>query len=578
MKMRNKNKLSLIAFSAVLAAGFAAGGIISSAGKAKAEELSLKEHFYLEKGASIRLKEGESGIRFSTVVSDEYREYLKTSYGEGATIEYHTIIGAGENYDNYYDIVADSFVTLGEGKSAYRAVIYYDNLKAELEKMYADANKSGDELDNAVNAALQAAYGVELNAKSYVVVSENGETKATIDAYKEDNLRSVRGVALDLLLSGEETHKTELEAYLGGEVGRAESSGAAAYYDVSASLGEMEAGVPAGDYSVYYGAKKLSDVTVNENGDTVTIGGIAGLEEAKDYSVTLYNAAENKAYNRAFKAVTKVLKTASDLEVFKATDDSSEFGGYYVLGNDIDASGYTCVTGVNGSALGAASGRYLTNSLTGDNFNSFGLKGTFDGNGYTISNLTVGSCGMFGVINGGTVKNVALKDVKFVEKQNVATLAWYIIDATIENVYMNAESLPAVWGRAMVASSIYTSTVKNVVIQLKEVLGNTGEKLNVYGGYGAFGSFVSADANRVVDAGDQANVFSDVYVISTTKLSVLSKSQYDGENTEAENKYVGIKRYDSAEEMASARNDYSSFDKSLWSVNEGVLSFRSKGN
>ena len=200
-------------------------------------------------------------------------------------------------------------------------------------------------------------------------------------------------------------------------------------------------------------------------------------------------------------------------------------------------------------------------------YGNAGLKGTLDGNGHSISNLTVGQYGIFGVINGGTVKNVAFKDLKYTNQSNIVTLAWYIVSADIENVYMNAESLPNVWARAMMASSIYNSTMNNVIIKLGDVLGNTGDRLNVYDSdLGAYGSFVSSNANHVFD-GDKANAFTNVYVISTTKLSVLSTRQFDGENKDSENCYIGIKRYDTETEMTEAANDYTSFTESgMWSV------------
>lgn len=292
--------------------------------------------------------------------------------------------------------------------------------------------------------------------------------------------------------------------------------------------------------------------------------GVAEVENAvQKISITV--CTEQCGYTLRLNAYTRIIRSAEDLNIFTINDKEGEFNGYYLLGNDIEASGYTHATGVS-SDLSSKSNRWFAN----EGYGKCGLKGTFDGSGHAISNLTIGQFGLFGIINGGKVKNVALKDVKFVAKQNVATLAWYIYDSKIENVYMSAESLPAVWARAMVASSIIKSSVNNVIIRLGEVIGNA---LNEYdAGLSAYGSFVSSNAAAEVKDGYgiiEVNKFSNVYLISATKLSVLSASQFDGENKDPENCYKGIRRYDTEAEMSAAKNDYSDFIKTdFWRMGE----------
>ncbi len=63
--------------------------------------------------------------------------------------------------------------------------------------------------------------------------------------------------------------------------------------------------------------------------------------------------------------------------------------------------------------------------------------GTFDGNGCSISNLTVetpaeSARGMFGYVNGGTIRNLSLRNASVCGKNNVGGLAGYCVDATIE--------------------------------------------------------------------------------------------------------------------------------------------------
>lgn len=898
--MNSVKKIATVILSlcAVVCLSVASIAFVGTTTAAKAENVSAEQGFYVEKGAAVRLKDGESGIRFSTVVTEEYYNGLLAKYGNNAAVEFYTVIGAGENLKNPLEYKAADPI-FENGVFNYREVIYYDNLKNDLTAMYEEAGKTGEELTSLVEAAIKKAYATELNVKAVAKITV-GETTTTVEAYKTDNLRSMSGVALDLLVSGDykPEQKSALEAYLGGALTVTDVYGADAYYDNSVLSGVVTTeNLPTGDYTVYYGAKKVSAASVTDGTETLNLTGIEGLTDGKDYSLTFYNADTNAAYKRTFKAVTKILTKAADLEVFKTTAEDSEFNGYYVLGNDIDASGYThtsaianisagsdylpdtklrgltgtfdglghtisglnldkcslfgtiyegtvknvaitnvTMTGANTAAIAwytykgaienvfvslkslpeswnraafagkistttvvknviveltnvpvnvyggygsyaftyaalnaeskniyvvsktpltvgsktydaentgaenvyvgikryndygefaesendytsfanskvwntegdypvfngqratktvkgtidyatedgftsadtlaifgeenvviasatdntagytvsvnenklaftyngaefigdgtvhnvvlstdtvdysvnlkivtkilrvkedlavftindktgefkgyyllandidatgythatgiayavtGVSGRYFMN----EGYGNAGLKGTFDGNGHSISNLTVGQLGIFGLINGGTVKNVAFKDLKYTNQSNIVTLAWYIVSADIENVYMNAESLPNVWARAMMASSIYNSAMNNVIIKLGDVLGNTGDKLNVYdSGLGAYGSFVSSNANHVFD-GDKANAFINVYVISTTKLSVLSTRQFDGENKDSENCYVGIKRYDTETEMTEAANDYTSFTESgMWSV------------
>ena len=115
--------------------------------------------------------------------------------------------------------------------------------------------------------------------------------------------------------------------------------------------------------------------------------------------------------------------------------------------------------------------------------------------------------------------------------------------------------------------------MNNVIIELGEVLGNTGANLNQKSDLGSYGSFVATNAGLEAD-GYAPNAFTNVYVISTTKLSVLSTKSYDGENKDSENCYKGIKRYDNVEEMASAQGNYESFKISgYWDISSGIPVF-----
>lgn len=113
---------------------------------------------------------------------------------------------------------------------------------------------------------------------------------------------------------------------------------------------------------------------------------------------------------------------------------ANDLSGKYILMNSIDMAGVDYII----------LGQSPTSAFTG----------TFDGNGYTISNLTVESdsayVGMFGYINGGTVKNLTLQDINVrgtISTSNstayIAGLAGYVTGSTsnIENVNVIGNSV-----------------------------------------------------------------------------------------------------------------------------------------
>ena len=103
---------------------------------------------------------------------------------------------------------------------------------------------------------------------------------------------------------------------------------------------------------------------------------------------------------------TYKVSTAEQLVYLQSIEN---FTGTIVLANDID------MTGKNWTGI--------------KNF-----QGTFDGNGYTISNLT-GSQGLFATTNGATVKNVGLENVNINGTTKVGGLIGSETGTTISNCY-----------------------------------------------------------------------------------------------------------------------------------------------
>ena len=107
-----------------------------------------------------------------------------------------------------------------------------------------------------------------------------------------------------------------------------------------------------------------------------------------------------------------VIKTAAELQAM-----NNNLSGKYILMSDIDLSGVTWVTIGNSSS-------YFT--------------GEFNGNGYTINNLSLSSSsnyqGLFGMTNGATIKNIHIDAANVKGGQFTGTLVGYAQNSYISNV------------------------------------------------------------------------------------------------------------------------------------------------
>lgn len=104
----------------------------------------------------------------------------------------------------------------------------------------------------------------------------------------------------------------------------------------------------------------------------------------------------------------------------------NDLDGDYVLVDDIDASGIE-----NFEPIGGGTGRKA-------------FTGTFEGNGHTISNLTIDrpgtrDVGLFGRAEGGTVKNVSLEDVDVTGGDYVGGLVGWNWGGHVTNSYVTGE-------------------------------------------------------------------------------------------------------------------------------------------
>lgn len=182
--------------------------------------------------------------------------------------------------------------------------------------------------------------------------------------------------------------------------------------------------------AAYQGDKAL-DLSVS--------GKILGVEtsstEMTKTVLTIYG--EKYGYTVDVSGYTMVIESAADVvEAFHFNPNGSSVRkGYYYLKQDVDMTNYD-VNGDKQTGDHLASDSINTaSSFSQGEKNPF--KGLFDGNGKKITGLKIGGgCGLFGVMDGGMVKDLALVDV------NTYGSVGYLFgltchNSTVENVYIS---------------------------------------------------------------------------------------------------------------------------------------------
>ena len=481
-------KLSVLALACCGAGALA----LQPTAYAKADDSAPATCVSMENGAAVYVSDDFSGIRWTTKIDfDKYQVLC----GAGKTITFGTLVlptsMLGEDGvlteadEGAVDIVANVDVDNLASDIEYYSIINYDNIAAAYEGELSDEE------------ALKKAYAVELTARSYVKVNDTYYL-----AEEMGSSRSARQVALTAELLGdwseEETAKANKAAKYYGMTERyvptVVSDGAAgsAVVDLTALAGtadkeaekqtvkikdENHGGKTTADVAeILIAAEKLDVKTYyyNEATDTKDFTNMLAfnietdevLPVGEQYVTVFFTDGTFKTY--PIVCATKVITEAAELAMFSAKggydqysskasawDDgdywraSQEQSGYYVLGKNIDASAY-----VHGSRIAAdytdvtgkdaPAGEF--NNATWNGYDKYvgkpiGLTGTFNGMGYTIDSMTIGSQreGFFGIVNGGTVKNVAFKGVKATESYNYI-IANYLINATISDLYIETNA------------------------------------------------------------------------------------------------------------------------------------------
>ena len=178
----------------------------------------------------------------------------------------------------------------------------------------------------------------------------------------------------------------------------------------------------AGTYYVNYTVTdKAGNVLTEKNG---AYTGMVALDPDKPVNENVIVYTDKFAISIAVNAYTLIIDEASDMDYFQVkqnlvgtrysfAEGDFEWGGYYLMVKDIDMAYkphtlYASNVTFNGnnapSTMSSLGYEIITTGLASNK----GLTGTFNGNGHTINNIVVAGNGLFGVINGGVLKNVGL--------------------------------------------------------------------------------------------------------------------------------------------------------------------------
>ena len=248
-----------------------------------------------------------------------------------------------------------------------------------------------------------------------------------------------------------------------------------------------------------------------------------GDEEERTHTLKVYNA--SYAYLVKAFVATKVITTASELAnlqsyttVTTGTNNANKtyysYGGYFVLANNLTATGTESAFGAN--SIGSIS--------SGANMQAtYGFHGVFDGRGYKVDGFSYGLGGVFGDIgNNAVIKNVAFTNatVGVGSRQNGVGLLSANANGsyTISNVYVQG----SIWGSnggMLLGRSHNGGTFENIVIDMTVSDGTSATADDSYT-LGAISGW---------DAGSN-ETFTNVTVVYGNTASDVKQSKATGSN------------------------------------------------
>lgn len=574
-KKIKRNIFSALCFT--MFASVAVGGIMVNGANVQASAAESAK-FYMKEGASVNLKTGYGGIRWTTTVNDAFLS--ANGYTEGdvtAQIDFGTLVAPVENITDLtlenasaegseiVNIKATG-IDLSSGSATYYSAVRYDDIVASVQATNPEA-KAED--------ILKDAYKLELTARSYVTI--NGETHY---ADATNVTRSARQVANAAVLAGElekvaQEDKEVVTNRVNGYIGTATRAETEVLYELE-SNGPIATDYDGNEAEVVVGAQRMNASIEN---------GVITFAEGQTFAtgeqwISVFD--DDGVYNIPAVVATKILTKAEDFAIFKANNDAwngtgTLTEGYYVLGNDIDARNY--VHGASAVGLNSANIEMWANGDGG----AFGFTGTFDGRGHTVDGMEVSDYGIFGAVKNSTIKNVAFTQVFCDVNRSTgagAVLGGFIAHSTLENIYIEVNATKE---KLTNDNGVYYNGAFSVVsdflnCDLTNCVFNMGNRLMTgltSGWY--YGSFARTNY-FAMDSSEMENV----YIVSNTLLNHRKRNttdipEIDAANTsqftaDATSKTTvdKIKRYASVAAMqADTSNDYSSFGDT-WYLKDGM--------
>ncbi len=285
------------------------------------------------------------------------------------------------------------------------------------------------------------------------------------------------------------------------------------------------------------------------------------------------------AYKINVIAYTKVIDEANDFAVFDiANAKDYEIDGYYILANNIDANDYVHLT--HGMITATLNGVTAERSL----YNYFdtrtpiaGFTGTFDGNGYNVDGITVGSYGIFGLTSSCMITNVGFTNVKYANKGSFECLfsgntgSSILPKPTFKDIYIQVAQASSQSRCGVISSWVFQNTTfENIVIDLSEVEKTWADgdaERTFYSLAAAFPYYKDPSVADIYTSG--------LYIISKYPLTRLyytneyeDAAYVDGVRLDEVYTWAKAKRYTSIEKMFADNNDFSCFSQKCWDIGE----------
>ncbi len=401
-------------------------------------------------------------------------EFAKTFYESinvgGKTVKFGMLVGPAANYDavssidtaiqnGYVDTCflgnkdVAQYVNFKSGETTY---VYEGIVEYNEADIVAGKTTEAEKID-----ALLTASAEDLSAIPYYSI--NG----TVNLVKEEQpiARSARELINDeYALNADLEYGDELYSRY---VGNFDGTYTGAEYYIEQSTGKVYKSDANGSLVPFYatdfvGGGQLvvaaQDVTATALDEMSLLDIMDMLEVGEEYSIAVYD--NNTVKSIKARVVTKILSSINDffndvdgngvgdvaaanyifhLEPVKNTYDGNYttptvIDGYYVLGGNIDFADTNAVVAASGDV------RFLLKEKTG------GFQATLDGRGFAISNINVGTCasGMFGLLNGATIKDIAFDGIMTNRNDSAPGLfAHNTYNSTFENVYIRAKAYPS---------------------------------------------------------------------------------------------------------------------------------------